>query len=56
VTMPGSGLTSGFPTGFTYTGLPARVVFGTGTLGALRAEVERLAITRALVLTTPARR
>jgi maleylacetate reductase len=38
---------------FTYTGLPARVVFGAGTLAAVRAEVERLAITRALVLTTP---
>jgi maleylacetate reductase len=38
---------------FTYTGLPARVVFGTGTLAQVRAEVERLAMTRALVLTTP---
>ena len=38
---------------FTYTGLPARVVFGAGTLAAVRAEVERLAISRALVLTTP---
>jgi maleylacetate reductase len=37
---------------FTYTGLPARVVFGTGTLAQVRAEVERLAISRALVLTT----
>ncbi|HEY0479524.1 MAG TPA: maleylacetate reductase [Kofleriaceae bacterium] len=40
--------------GFTYTGLPARVVFGPGTLASVRAEAERLAITRALVLTTPA--
>jgi len=39
---------------FTYTGLPARVVFGTGTLAQVRAEAERLAIRRALVLTTPA--
>jgi maleylacetate reductase len=39
---------------FTYTGLPARVVFGTGTLARVTSEVERLAITRALVLTTPA--
>ncbi len=42
------------PPSFTYTGLPARVVFGTGTLATLRGEIERLAITRALVLTTPA--
>jgi len=48
--MPGFG----FGSGFTYTGLPARVVFGTGTLASVRAEVERLAISRALVLTTPA--
>ena len=39
---------------FTYTGLPARVVFGTGTLAQVRGEVERLAVSRALVLTTPA--
>jgi alcohol dehydrogenase class IV len=39
---------------FTYTALPARVVFGTGTLAHVRSEVERLAITRALVVTTPA--
>jgi len=38
---------------FTYTGLPARVVFGAGTLARARDEVERLAITRALILTTP---
>jgi len=38
--------------GFTYTGLPARVVFGTGTRATVRAEVERLAMSRALVLTT----
>ena len=48
MTMPGPGLD------FTYTGLPARVVFGTGTLARVRAEAERLAIRRALVLTTPA--
>jgi alcohol dehydrogenase class IV len=39
---------------FTYIGLPARVVFGAGTLAQVRAEAERLAIQRALVLTTPA--
>lgn len=38
---------------FTYTGLPARVVFGTGTLARVHSEVERLGILRALVLTTP---
>jgi maleylacetate reductase len=50
--MPGSGLAF---TNFTYTtGHPARVVFGSGTLATVRAEVERLGICRALVLTTPA--
>lgn len=50
--MPAPGLASS--TNFTYTGHPARVVFGTGTLATVRAEVERLGIARALVLTTPA--
>jgi alcohol dehydrogenase class IV len=50
--MPGPGLAL---TNFTYTtGHPTRIVFGTGTLATVRAEVERLGITRALVLTTPA--
>jgi alcohol dehydrogenase class IV len=40
--------------GFTYTGFAARVVFGSGTLAHARAEVERLGMARALVLTTPA--
>lgn len=40
--------------GFIYTGLPARVVFGRGTLAQVRAEAERLAMSHALVLTTPA--
>ncbi|MEY9968554.1 maleylacetate reductase [Streptacidiphilus sp. MAP12-16] len=40
---------------FSYTGNAARVVFGNGTLGSLRAEVERLGCSRALVLTTPGR-
>lgn len=39
---------------FTYTGLPARVVFGAGAATGLEAEVERLNVARALVLTTPA--
>jgi alcohol dehydrogenase class IV len=50
--MPAPGLAL---TNFTYTNShPTRVVFGTGTLASVRAEVERLGITRALVLTTPA--
>lgn len=39
--------------GFTYNANPGRVVFGTGTLERLGEEVERLGVTRALVLTTP---
>ena len=38
---------------FTFENLPCRVVFGSGTLGAAKAELERLGGTRALVLTTP---
>ena len=38
---------------FVYNGLPARVVFGWGTLGKLAEEVDRLGIKRALVLSTP---
>lgn len=45
---------AGLDRGFLYTGLPARVVFGSGTLATVAAEVERLGVTRALVLTTPA--
>ncbi|GFE66171.1 maleylacetate reductase [Litoreibacter roseus] len=37
---------------FTYTGLPARVVFGVGTTAALPDEVGALGIKKALVLTT----
>jgi alcohol dehydrogenase class IV len=40
---------------FTYTGLPARVVFGAGSLARLPAELERLGAKRALVLSTPGR-
>ena len=51
--MPAPGLASF--TNFTYTtSHPTRIVFGSGTLATVRAEVERLGITRALVLTTPA--
>ncbi|MEK1890025.1 MAG: maleylacetate reductase [Phyllobacterium sp.] len=38
---------------FTYNALPARVIFGSGTLPRLPAELDRLGIERALVLTTP---
>ena len=38
---------------FLYQGLPAHVIFGSGTLSQLPAEVERLGLTRALVLSTP---
>ena len=40
---------------FTYVALPARVVFGAGTVARLPEEVERLGARRALVLTTPGR-
>jgi maleylacetate reductase len=38
---------------FTYQAAPMRVVFGSGTLGRLADELERLGISRALVLATP---
>src|SRR5581483_1797029 len=38
---------------FTFETLPCRVVFGSGTLSAAAAEIERLGGKRALVLTTP---
>lgn len=38
---------------FTYTGLPARVVFGHGTINQLADELDALSIKRALVLSTP---
>jgi alcohol dehydrogenase class IV len=38
---------------FVYGGLPARVVFGDGTLAQLSGEVERLGLSRALILSTP---
>lgn len=41
---------------FTYTALPARVVFGSGTLARVGDEVERLGCRRALVLSTPQQR
>lgn len=39
---------------FTYQANPGRVVFGSGTLAQLRDELDRLALRRVLVLTTPA--
>ncbi|GAA5917198.1 hypothetical protein JCM8208_003323 [Rhodotorula glutinis] len=38
---------------FTYTALPARVLFGWGTSSQVATEVQRLGCSRALVLTTP---
>jgi alcohol dehydrogenase class IV len=38
---------------FTFENVPCRVLFGSGTLGAAKAEIERLGGKRALVLTTP---
>ncbi len=40
---------------FTYIGLPARVVFGAGTVAQLPAELDKLGAQRALVLSTPGR-
>src|SRR5688572_16975539 len=40
---------------FVYNGLPARVVFGPGTIGQLPAEVARLGAKRVLLLATPGR-
>ena len=39
--------------GFTYTALPVRVVFGSGTLGRVPDELRALGCRRALVLSTP---
>ncbi|WP_369991884.1 maleylacetate reductase [Pseudomonas xanthosomatis] len=41
---------------FTYTGLPARVIFGKGSLQNLEEEIDRLGSRRALVLSTPEQR
>lgn len=38
---------------FTYTGLPARVVFGHGTIDQITHELKALSVERALVLSTP---
>ncbi|MGY4622888.1 alcohol dehydrogenase class IV [Bradyrhizobium sp. USDA 4486] len=38
---------------FSFENLPCRVVFGSGTLGAAKTEVERFGGKRALVLTRP---
>jgi alcohol dehydrogenase class IV len=42
--------------GFTYEGLPSRVLFGWGTSSQARAEVKALGCARALVLSTPEQR
>lgn len=41
---------------FTYQGLPGRVVFGQGSLERLVDEIERMQVSRTLVLSTPSRR
>jgi maleylacetate reductase len=41
---------------FVYNGLPARVIFGAGSLAQLGREIELLGATRALVLSTPQQR
>lgn len=41
---------------FTYEALPMRVVFGTGSLGRLPEEADRLGLRRLLVLSTPGQR
>jgi maleylacetate reductase len=41
---------------FVYNGLPARVIFGVGSLDQLGREIELLGATRALVLSTPQQR
>jgi hypothetical protein len=40
---------------FVHDALPARVVFGSGTIAQLRSEAERLGVHRVLVLSTPGR-
>ena len=40
-------------TPFVYSGLPARVIFGSGTLAELGEEIQRLGCSRALLLSTP---
>ena len=40
---------------FTYVSLPTRVVFGTGSIRSLAAEVERLGAKRVLLISTPGR-
>src|SRR5262245_4697871 len=38
---------------FVYNALPGRVIFGSGTISALKAEIERAGCNRALLLSTP---
>ena len=42
--------------GFTFPGLPVRVIFGDGTLAEVGPEIARLGRRRALVLATPGHR
>jgi len=41
---------------FVYQSLPARVVFGVGSLGKLPEEIARMGAERALILSTPEQR
>lgn len=38
---------------FVYTGMPARVIFGSGTISSLPDEISRLGLSQVLILTTP---
>src|SRR5262245_41911500 len=38
---------------FVYNALPGRVIFGSGTISTLKAEIERAGCRRALLLSTP---
>lgn len=42
--------------GFTHTGLPARIIFGRGSIDQTAAEIRQLGASRALVLSTPHQR
>jgi maleylacetate reductase len=43
----------GWVKSFVYNGLPSRVIFGTGSIAQLPAELDRLGVKKALVLSTP---
>lgn len=49
----GSPFVPSFATPFVYQALPSRVVFGAGSLAKVREEIERLGISKVLILSTP---